>query len=65
MYAKLFEAALGITDPWCVAEVDFDAARKALTISVDFVAGSRSQCRAWREHIQYTTRWPSATGSTG
>lgn len=41
MHAKLFEAALGITDPWRVAGVDFDAARKALTISVDFVAGSR------------------------
>ncbi len=41
MHAKLFEAALGITDQWRVAGVDFDAARKALTISVDFVAGSR------------------------
>ena len=41
MHAKLFEAALGITDPWRVGGVDFDAARKVLTIAVDFVAGSR------------------------
>ena len=41
MHAKLFEAALGITDPWRVAGVDFDAAKKVLTITVDFVAGSR------------------------
>jgi len=37
----LFEAALGITDPWHVGGVDFDATRKVLTITVDFVAGSR------------------------
>lgn len=41
MHAKLFESALGITDPWRVSGVDFDAAKKVLTISVDFVAGSR------------------------
>ena len=41
MHAKRFETALGITDPWRVAGVDFDAAKKVLTISVDFVAGSR------------------------
>ncbi|QDF96955.1 ISL3 family transposase [Azoarcus sp. DD4] len=41
MHAKLFEAALGITDPWRVMGVDFDTAKKVLTISVDFVAGSR------------------------
>jgi len=41
MHAKLFEAALGITDPWRVAGVDFDVAKKVLTITVDFVAGSR------------------------
>lgn len=38
---QLFEAALGIEKPWYVRGVDFDAARKTLTISVDFVAGSR------------------------
>jgi transposase len=38
---KLFEAALGIAQPWYVAGVDFDAAQKVLTINVDFVAGTR------------------------
>lgn len=41
MSAKLFEAALGIAEPWYVQGVDFDAARKTLTIGVDFIAGSR------------------------
>jgi transposase len=38
---QLFEAALGIAKPWYVNGVDFDAAKKILTISVDFVAGTR------------------------
>src|ERR1700758_190813 len=38
---QLFESALGITGPWYVGGVDFDAAKKVLTITVDFVAGSR------------------------
>jgi transposase len=41
MSAKLFEAALGIADPWFIQAVDFDAAKKTLTIGVDFIAGSR------------------------
>ena len=41
MQNKLFEAALGIVKPWYVNGVDFDAAKKTLTISVDFVAGTR------------------------
>jgi transposase len=41
MSAKLFEAALGIADPWFIQGVDFDVAKKTLTIGVDFVAGSR------------------------
>ena len=41
MSTKLFEAALGITSPWYINGVDFDAAQKTLTISIDFVAGSR------------------------
>jgi transposase len=41
MSAKLFEAALGIVEPWFVRGVDFDAAKKTLAIAVDFVAGSR------------------------
>jgi transposase len=38
---KLFETALGIAAPWYVGGIDFDAARKMLTINVDFVAGTR------------------------
>lgn len=41
MQKKWFEAALGITDPWRVTGIHFDLAGKALTISIDFVAGSR------------------------
>lgn len=41
MSAKLFEAALGIRDPWFIQGIDFDAGKKTLTIGVDFVAGSR------------------------
>lgn len=41
MHSQLFEAALGISDPWYVQGVDFDAAGKTLTIAIDFVAGSR------------------------
>jgi transposase len=41
MQNQLFEAALGIAKPWYVRGVDFDAARKVLTIGIDFVTGSR------------------------
>jgi len=41
MQNQLFEAALGISKPWYVRGVDFDAARKVLTIGIDFVGGSR------------------------
>lgn len=41
MSAKLFEAALGIAEPWFIRGVDFDAAKRTLTIGVDFIAGSR------------------------
>jgi transposase len=41
MHNQVFEAALGIVEPWYVQGVDFDAAAKTLTISIDFVAGSR------------------------
>lgn len=41
MSTKLFETALGIVEPWFVQGVQFDAAKKTLTIAVDFVAGSR------------------------
>jgi transposase len=41
MSVKLFEAALGIAEPWFIQGVDFDAGNKTLTIGIDFIAGSR------------------------
>jgi len=41
MHDKLFEAALGIAQPWFVAEVRFDEAAKVLTVRVDFAPGTR------------------------
>lgn len=41
MTAKLFEAVLGIADLWYISGVDYDVAKKALTIKVDFIADSR------------------------
>jgi len=41
MQNQLLEVVLGIAKPWYVRGVDFDAARKVLTIGIDFVAGSR------------------------
>ncbi|BDB30513.1 ISL3 family transposase (plasmid) [Cupriavidus sp. P-10] len=41
MHSKLFEAALGVSAPWFVREVDFNAQTKTLTIQIDFVSGSR------------------------
>lgn len=41
MSAKLFEAALGIAEPWFIQGVDFDADKKTLTIGIDFITGSR------------------------
>jgi len=41
MTAKLFEAALGIASPWFINGVEFDVAKKTLSIAVDFIAGSR------------------------
>jgi len=41
MTNQLFESALGITAPWYVQSVDFDAAQRQLNIAVDFVAGTR------------------------
>ncbi len=36
MTTKLFEAALGIAEPWAVDTVKFDEAAKVLTVVVDF-----------------------------
>lgn len=41
MHNQLFEAALGVTEPWHVEEVRFDAGDKRLTIVIDFTAGRR------------------------
>jgi transposase len=41
--AQLFEAALGIAEPWFVSDVRFDVVSKNLAISIDFRAGSRFQ----------------------
>ncbi len=41
MHNQLFEAALGIEKPWSVKGLDLDAARKALTVKVDFATGTR------------------------
>ena len=41
MTARLFEAALGIASPWYINGVEFDVAKKTLSIAVDFIAGSR------------------------
>ena len=39
MHDKLFESALGISAPWSVQSVDFDAAAKRLTVLIDFTPG--------------------------
>ena len=41
MTNQLFAVALGIESPWFVQGVDFDEAKRQLTIQVDFIAGSR------------------------
>ena len=41
MSNQIFEAALGIVNPWYIKGVDFDAERKSLSIQIDFIAGSR------------------------
>jgi transposase len=41
MHNQLFETALGIAKPWFIQGVDFDLARKVLTIKIDFAAGTR------------------------
>jgi transposase len=39
--AKLFESALGISDPWFFASIEFDETAKTLTVLIDFKAGHR------------------------
>jgi transposase len=40
----LFQAALGLSDPWQVTSVEFDAASKRLDLRVDFAKGARFPC---------------------
>jgi len=41
VHDKLFESALGISAPWSVKSVEFDAQAKRLTVLIDFTPGSR------------------------
>ena len=41
MHDKLFESALGISAPWSVKSIDFDATAKRLTVLIDFTPGTR------------------------
>jgi transposase len=57
MINQLFAAALGITAPWFVETVDFDAGQRRLTIHVDFVPGSRfAHPKAAGEHKVHDTQ---------
>ena len=57
MQNELFEAALGVAKPWYVNAVDFDADKKTLTISIDFVAGTRFPAAGGvGEHPVYDTQ---------
>ncbi|MGC9457987.1 MAG: ISL3 family transposase [Halothiobacillaceae bacterium] len=46
METTLFTAALGLTPPWEVTDIRFDAAAKQVDIDVGFPAGSRFACPA-------------------
>jgi len=41
---RLFQAALGLTEPWQVASVEFDRAAKRLDLRIDFAKGARFAC---------------------
>jgi len=57
MSNDLFAAALGIQSPWFVQGVNFDEAKRQLTIQVDFVAGSRfAHADAPGEHPVHDTQ---------
>ncbi len=38
---KIFESALGIGSPWCIAGMNFDQSQRKLSIRIDFEVGSR------------------------
>jgi transposase len=41
---KLFEAALGLQDPWRLERLEFDADAHRLDLHLDFVRGARFSC---------------------
>jgi transposase len=54
---KLFEAALGISSPWYVQGVEFEAEKHLLTISIDFIAGAHFEhAAAPGEHPVHDTK---------
>ena len=57
MTNQLFEAALGISAPWFVQAIDFDAGQRRLTIRIDFAPGSRfAHAKAPGQHPVYDTQ---------
>jgi hypothetical protein len=64
MHDKLFEAALGISAPWSVKSVEFDAEAKLLTVLFDFAV--RAPASAWPglpACIRFMTPWPRTIGT--
>ncbi len=45
MNKELFEAALGVSQPWFIDGIDFDKAKCVLTIQISFTRGSRFTCQ--------------------
>ena len=46
---RLFQAALGLSEPWQVVSVEFDPAAKRLDLRIDFAKGARfASCTAAR-----------------
>jgi transposase len=41
---ELFQAALGLSEPWCVVGSSFDAAQRRLELRIDFERGARFAC---------------------
>ena len=41
---RLFQAALGLSEPWQVVSVEFDPAAKRLDLRIDFAKGARFAC---------------------
>ncbi|MBX2972159.1 MAG: ISL3 family transposase [Flavobacteriales bacterium] len=57
MTNELFEAAIGLSEPWYVSAVRFDAQERQLTIEVDFRIGSRfGHSEAAGEHPVHDTQ---------